>query len=482
MGIALATWWAATAAAGPAPLEIDQVAPSWSEPADTTPISSDAWWMGFGDERLDRLVERGLDQNLTIAQLAEVLEAEKGARLASASSLVPGVSFDMGTNAQPLDVVFRCNVGPIDPDEFAALQGGGPTTGTGSPPAAQTASLCWTGNALLNVGWNIDLFGRSYLGLRAAQQSTKAAQQDVQGARLTVSAAIATAYVDLLSLRTQEQILTAQLQSQSDLLEILELRYAQGGAAGLDVLQQRQTVATTTASIPAVRSAVEAQGRAIRAALGLGPQSDLEVAQAMPEPTSTPSVGTPADLLERRPDLKAALHRVGQAKAQHQSAVRGFLPSVGVSANAGINYAVASEWSSIDTWGFGGSVSIPIFNGGAVHGTVRQTAALRTAQVRAYDNALINAVVEVDNALTQEREQAARHEATKAQELAARQAFEEATAQYLNGFGNFLNVLAAQGALQGSELALVQAHRDRLVARIQLWTALGGSTAIGESP
>ena len=118
--------------------------------------------------------------------------------------------------------------------------------------------------------------------------------------------------------------------------------------------------------------------------------------------------------------------------------MRGLLPTLSVSANTGWSYAIGSELSTIGTWSLGGSLTVPLFNGGATHGAVRSAAGNEIASVRALDAALLGAVRDVESALIQESEQRERHEAVQIQVDAARQAYDEARDSYLSGVGTFV--------------------------------------------
>ena len=150
-------------AARPTPLEVDDVAPRWTVEADAGAIPQMPWWEGFQDDGLVDVVQRALAANPDLDAARGRLKAARGARLVALGPLLPGINGTLTTNGQPLDTVFRCAVGPIDPEEFAALQGGGGTgTGTGTGGDDTGASLCWTGAALVNLNWTIDLFGHEH--------------------------------------------------------------------------------------------------------------------------------------------------------------------------------------------------------------------------------------------------------------------------------------------------------------------------------
>ena len=222
-GAAVATSWAAA----PEGVDLEVLVPEWSLEADVGPPPADPWWHTFADPLLDRLIEQGLSGSPDLAAAEARLDAARGSAMSAASPLLPAASFDLSTSGQPLDVVFRCNVGPIDPAEFASI---GQDTGA---EAAQ--GLCWQGNALLNLRWTLDVFGRNLLSHQASLHEARASEAEIASSRLAVSGGLANAYLDAISARLRVQILEEQLGAQSDLLEVLELRYTEGGANGLDV-------------------------------------------------------------------------------------------------------------------------------------------------------------------------------------------------------------------------------------------------------
>jgi len=465
----LAMMGAAALAAVPEGLDVDEIAPTWSIEADTSRVAEQPWWQTLGDPDLVRVVEAGLEGNPDLDSAYGRLQTAEASTVVAFSGLVPNASFDVSTTGQPAAVVFRCNVGPISPEELMSAQGGDGEEPTG---------LCFQGSALFNFRWGLDVFGRQLLQHKSARYEQQAAEGDQAATRLMVSGSLASAYLDALSAAQQVTILQQQLQAQSDLLEVLQLRYQTGGASGLDVLQQRQTVASTKAALPPARLAAKSQRRVLAALMGRGIAELPELPEGLPDPVEPPSIGTPADLVTRRPDLVAAHDRVTAARARRTSAIRALLPTLNANANAGWTYALGSELNAIETWSVGGSLSVPLFNGGAGIAGVKQATGQLRSVTGAWDTALLGAVRDVENGVVRDLEQSERHEAVGDQVDAARAAYDEARQRYLQGVDSFLAVLTAQAGLQSAELSLVQAHRDRLAARVQLWTALGGDTGV----
>ncbi|MEN0068122.1 MAG: efflux transporter outer membrane subunit [Myxococcota bacterium] len=452
--------------AAPQVLEIHAIAPRWSVKASNRAIAQGPWWKTLNDAILSEVIELGLASNPDMEAAYGRLDVAKASTIVALAGLVPSTSFDLTTSGQPGSVVFRCAVGPITPEELESF----------SNPTMENDGLCFTGSALFNFRWGLDVFGEGILKHRSARFEAEAARQDRSAIRLLVSGSIASAYLDALSAAQKVTILVDQLDAQSTLLELLERRYEMGAATGLDVLQQRQAVASTQASLPLVRLSADSQLRVLAALMGAGLDDIPRLPNVLPGPPPPPTIGTPTDLISRRPDLVAARSRVTAAKARRRSSVRSLLPKVSMNANVGWTYALADDLSTLETFGIGGAFTVPLFNGGLGVAELRSAQGTYRTVVSAYNTALLNAVRDVENGVIRDRELATRHEAVKAQVVAVRSAFEEAKQRYLQGLDTFLAVLTAQADLQRAEVSLVDALRDRLAARTQLLTALGGDT------
>ncbi len=497
-----------TAAMAANPGAIDLAADrTFSRTSESSPVPTTPWWQALGDPQLERLVEEGLGGNNDVgAAWARVRQAQAGTGSALAP-LLPSASFDVSANGQPAAQSAFCQVGAIDfgPSAFELiaplyqlvgdLADGQPLDPAALPELPQTEApaafdFCWTGSALFNVGWQVDAFGRGLLAHRAARFDADAARGDRDAQALAVSTQIAEAYLDVVAANHQVEIVQEQLDAQQALLEVIELRFEQGSATALDVLQQRQTVAGTEALLPSARIVQRTRGASLAVLLGRAPDGVPEVGAALPETPELPATGMPADLLDNRPDLRAASARLGSATARKRSAVRSLLPTLRLQANAGWQFADSNEFSSIEAWSVGGTLSVPLFNGGATHAAIRQSKAVEDASVYAWNQAVLGALRDVESAMVSDTEQAARHAAVQRQAVAADQAMQESTERYLAGLDSYLSVLASQNADLGAELSELQAHRDRLSARIQLHTSLGGRwtddivspSGSGESP
>jgi len=459
------TWMllSSLALAAPAMLDAGTLAPF--DASEEEEPSRGPWWATLDDPVLVETVDTATRSNEELgAAWARVAAADANLWVVG-SPLLPAASFDVSTTGQPLDNVAFCSVG--QPDFL-------------NPP---DADWCWQGSARLNARWQLDVFGTNALATRAAAFEAQATKGDRDAQELQVAARVAGAYLDVVAAARQLDIVQTQLQSQRDLLTVVELRFEQGSSTSLDVLQQRSAVSAAEALLPPARISVQATEQALAVLLGADPRADIPTAEVLPELGPPPAPGTPEGLAARRPDLRAATLRHRASKAQLTSATLSLAPTLQANAGAGWNYVFAPDLDTLEGWSVGGTLSVPLFNGGATHGRIRGARANRDVAVHSWNQALLQATSEVHQALLQDRENATRRTAVDQQLGAARLAYEESRERYLAGIDTFLTVLTAWNSLQQAELNSLQAHRDQLTARINLFVALGGSpSAPGDTP
>jgi len=448
---------ASVAAAGPQPMAPEALE-AFATPSDAIDAPSD-WWTSLGDEELDAAVEIALSDNPELAVAEAATRQASGAALSTGAALLPTASFDVTTTGQPLENVAFCAVGRPDfldqPD----------------------ADWCWQGSASLNARWNLDIFGRSTTSYLAARYDAEAARGNRHAQQLQIASRVANAYLDVVAATQQLALVEKQLASQRDLATIIDLRFEQGLATSLEVLQQRSAVSSTEALLPPARLSLQVAQQSLAILLGRDPSAPPSTAKTLPEAGAPPRPGTPSQLAARRPDLQAAMASYEASRSRLTSTTLELLPTLSANASAGWSYVFAPDLDTLEGWSVGGSLSVPLFNGGATHGRIRSSRAARDQAMSTWNQQLLAAASDVRNALAQDRENTSRREAVDAQLEAARLTYEESRERYLAGIDSFLNVLTAFTSLQQAELNSVTAHRDVLTSRIALFVALGGGGA-----
>jgi NodT family efflux transporter outer membrane factor (OMF) lipoprotein len=444
---------ALTGVARAAPVEVEALVGAAYSVGQAPPVPDDPWWTRLGDPRLAAYVDEALGGNRDLARSRAAVRQVEGARLGAVSPLVPSLNAVANTQIAPLETLGFGFGLPQD------------------PTAPKTYAL---GGAALEAGLQVDPFGGSLASLRAAGADVRAARDDLGDASASIAVLVAEAYLDVVAAAERVDVVEAQIAMNRDLLEVLELRYARGDAGVLDVLQQRQQLASTEAQLPTARLLFETAGQRLAVLLGRSPTALPEAGERLPEVDQAAPIGAPSDLVAHRPDLRAASERASAAQDRRWAATTALLPKIGLSGKAGWQYIDRGDFVDQTYWNAGGSVTLPIFNGGRAAGGIQQARAAADAQTAAFEGLLLTAVQQVEAAVAREQRQREAVVALEAQLTAADQAWVAAREQYLAGLTPFLNVQSALGRRQAAELALVQGRRDLLSARVAVGDAVGG--------
>jgi NodT family efflux transporter outer membrane factor (OMF) lipoprotein len=475
----------------PTPVEFSLYEPTAPAP--------DRWWEAFGSAELNRFVEAALDENLTLRQIdARLRQAEAVARQAGAAYWPDlGFSGDVSSSRRRTDTGQSFSELEEAASRTRALGALiAPSSGTGAVDALRsTQSRLEAAQGLfapspssvsretvrsyrfgLSSGYEVDLWGRVRARRQAAVLDLETAREDVYAAMLSLSGAVVGHWLDVVARRLELDVANHQIALNRTTLELMELRFRNGMATALDVFQQRQIVAQTESLVPPLEAALEVARHELAVLLARPPRDDLGIeANAFPSPGPVPEPGLPADLLARRPDVRAAGLRLSAADWRVAAARADRLPSLQLSASASYG---AAEWNLVfDNWiaTLAGSLAGPIFDGGRRKAEVARTRSVVDQRLAEYRERVLESIKEVENALLLESKQAEYVAALRKEKDAAEAAHRQALERYRMGVNDYLPVLSALTQLQALERRQVQAELARLGRRVELCIALGGT-------
>jgi len=312
---------------------------------------------------------------------------------------------------------------------------------------------------------------------QAARADLAVRQEDRRALELSLISDVATGYVDLREADRNLEIARRTLISRQLTLALARQRLDQGLISELDVRQFEAEVASPAASVADFERQVAQQENALSVLVGRNPgaiargRSLTELAARIPVPA-----GVPSALLEHRPDIRSAEAALRAATARIGVAEAARLPTFIISGQYGTQSTEFSKWfgSGTKIWQAFAGVSVPLFTQGRPGGEQVNVARARAEQARSrYEQIVLVAVREVEDALVALRTAQDRAAAQQRQVVALRRALELANMRYQNGVSSYLDVLDAQRGLFGAELSLTQAERDQLVAAVQLYKAVG---------
>jgi NodT family efflux transporter outer membrane factor (OMF) lipoprotein len=410
----------------PADLPLRDVEPFRGEGSEEVP---DRWWTAFGDAALEREVARALDDNFSLLAAWERLrEAEALARRTRADRR-PDVAAVAG--------------GRYVDDDF---------TGTDETLA----------DAGLEASWEIDLWGRIGALAEADSLRASASLEDYRTAALSLSAEVATTWYRLAEARLQQEVLDEQIETNETVLELQRVRFGAGQIRSADVLRQQGLVEATRAQRIDNLARVAVLRHRLAVLQGRPPQEadgapDARLAELPP----LPATGLPADLVRRRPDVRAAQLRVQAADRETAAALAARYPRLTLSGNVTTTDAGARSLFSNWISSLAAGLVAPLIDGGERRAEVERTRAVAGQRLAEYGDVVLASFREVEDALASERLQREKLENLDTRVGLARKTYQQLRIQYLNGVIDYLGVLAALTA----EQALV---RDRLAARLEL--------------
>lgn len=332
-------------------------------------------------------------------------------------------------------------------------------------------------SATADLQWEIDFWGRLRRATEAARSDMLAREESQRAVILSLVSDVATAYLELRELDVDLEISKRTLASNEETLRLARRRFEQGLISELDVRQFESEVASPAARVADFERQIVQKEDQLSVLVGRNP-GGIPRGRALTEalaPLAIPA-GLPASLLERRPDVRQAEHELHAAMARIGVAKGALMPAITLTGEYGSQSQDFSNLfkNSTEIYQLFGGFSIPIFTGGQV-GKQVDVARARADQARyAYEQTVLLALRDVNDALVAVR---ASRDVTAAQDRqteALRAAFHLANRRYENGISNYLDVLDAQRGLFTAELSLVQAQRQQLAAAVQLYKALGG--------
>lgn len=414
--------------------------------ADFTPHQR--WWEQFEDPHLNRLIERSLTGNATLQQ--------RWARLAQA----------------------RAQLAKTGAREKWTLSGNGGAAFSKRRTHAGTTSNSETYTLGVAAGYELDLWGRLQADTTAADRIVAASRQDLETAAISLAAQITRVWVQIISQQNQKRLLEQQLATNQTYLELVKLRFRKALVSALDVYQQRQLVERIRAQIPLIERRIGQLLHQLDVLTGQAPQTTLQIAgQPLPEPVSLPPGGLPADLIANRPDVQAAFSRLQAADWDVTVALTDRLPALRLSGGAG--FEAGAFDLLLESWvlRLAANFTAPLFDSGSRQAEIERTRAVANEHLAAYRQTVLEALREVENALIDEHKLGEHIDALGIQLRETKNALREARSRYRNGLNDYLPVLTQLLSAQGLERDLMERKTDLMLARIDLYRALGGSWA-----
>ena len=400
------------------------------------------WLATFGDEQLENIVVEVLENNRSLAVAAANLDVAAGLATQAGARLVPAVSLGGGSQG--------------------SSRGSNSTTSTG---------------VSLNVEWEIDVWGRLSAGASASEEAFRASEADFEFARQSLVAQTAKAWFLATEANLQKKLAQEASDIYRKLLEIAKTRLEVGKSNPQDVYLAKADLASAEERLRQTQGAFKQAVRSLEVMLGRYPSAELEVpSEFVPVPPAIP-VGLPAQLLERRPDLRSAERLVASAFQRIEEAKAAMLPRLSLTASGGSSSNELIDLLGVSKGFFSlGANFLASFDvGGELQAQVEIETAKQAAALANYGGTALRAFNEVETALTNETLLQERELFQISAVENNRKALNVVETQYEFGQVDFLSVMQMQAKTLNTRIGLIRLKNARLTQRIDLHLALGGN-------
>jgi len=418
------------------------------------------YWTGFGDPMMTGLINDALAHNTDLSAAEANLRAARAARRLAGFDQYPTVTL-AASYTHNLDSQEQLPGIDMHDREFDAAQAG------------------------FDGLWELDLFGRVRRNVEAARGDLGAAAATLQDARVSIIAEVARDYFILRGLQDQLALTQRNAENQFSTLKLTRNRLEAGRGNELDTSRAEAQWQTTLSTIPTLEASIATTCYRLSVLTGRQPTAlSASLASLAPMPALPPlnAIGTPEQLLRRRPDVRVAERRLAAATARVGVAVGDLFPKVTLVGEVGYFAPTFGEFgqSAARSYSVGPSISWAAFDLGRVQARINASKAETDAALAAYEGAVLGALEDTEGALIGYGRSQVRREALRVAAAASDKASDLARKRFEGGLIDFLEVLDAERTALSAELLLSQSRTDAATSLVAVYKALGAGWRMAE--
>ncbi len=429
----------------------------FKEGASTADIPAPAeWWSLFRSSQLTRLVNQALENNQDLRGAQARVETARALIGVKRSDWFPQLSLNHGGKIERVS----------ESSFSASLPPGFPS------PETERDSYRTT----FDLGFEADVWGRVRRSVESARASEQASMDNLSAQRLTIAGEVGRNFFLLRSIDAQQHIIDDTIKLRQEALNLQDSRFKGGLANEMDVARSRTELELARNDRVALERQRGAAEHALAVLCGVLP-SEFRVASnnALPSPPAVPA-GLPSQLLQRRPDIRAAEQNLRAANAEIGVAEASFYPTFKLTGAAGfetVGTDMFADWQN-RVLSIGPSISAPLFTGGRLKSNLAASKSRYEETLASYRQSILLALREVEDALLDLRAYARQRAAVNAALNSANDTSRLARLRYDKGLASYFEVVDADRTVLTTRLALAQLDGQRLISTVILLKALGG--------
>lgn len=412
------------------------------------------WWKSFNDAQLTALVEQALANNYDMQMAQANLREARALYLEAGLNLAPAITSRASYNES------KRSVGSMNNRAFVPRE----------------LKLYSTG---FDAFWEVDFFGRVRRSVEASSDEVEAQQATLRDVSVSLIAEVARNYFQLRGLQRQLQVAEQNAETQAQTLELTRVRVDNGRGTQLDVARAQAQLDGTRASIPSISAAIQRAIHRLSVLTGQMPAAlteQLHNAVALPQTPELVAIGNPTDLLRRRPDIRIAERELAAATARIGVATADLFPRVTFVGNISLEAMTLSGLGAAgsEAYSVGPRISWPALDLGKIYARIKAADARAEASLANYEQTVLNALEETENALVSYGEENKRRELLASAAEASEEAHRLARLRYQEGVSDFLTVLDSEARLRQDQALLAQSETATATALVAVYKALGG--------
>lgn len=425
----------------------------------STEIESN-WWKSFGDSELQKLIDDAVTNNKDIDRAVARLKEARAGRRATQFDLAPIIPIN-GSVKKVKDT-------ESSPVAFP---------GIGEENETYTAGF--------DATWELDIFGRVRRSVEGASARELSTAEELKDAIHSVIGEVARNYFELRGIQNQLAVARRNAENQVETVRITEALVKGGQATELDTARAQSQYKTTLASIPTLEGEEKATIYRLSVLTGALPGALVEqLSKPKPLPTydGPVSLGTPADLIRRRPDIRSAEAKLAAATADIGVATADLFPRITFLGSFGFSAINSSEFGDggTETYSFGPQISWAALNLGSVYNNIQGKKAAAEGALAFYEQTVLSALQDIESTLSRYTKEKERFGLLKEAAAESARASKLARTQYQAGLIDFLAVLDSERATLQAEDALAKSQTTLLTGLVAIYKSLGGGWAAFE--
>lgn len=402
------------------------------------------WWQSFNDAKLNVIIEEALTENFTIRSAWDRLTQAEQTAIKTGTALLPSATYF----------------------------GGVERTGRRTSGSTTYATDYFAGAA---AAYEVDLWGQ----IKSAQQATvldaQAAQENVNAAAMTLTAAIAKTWYQLAEAKQQEQLISRQIATNQKILEVIKLQFRQGQVGAADVFSQEQLIQSSRSQLIQVQESIALLQYQLSVLTGKTPE--LRWSDATIELVTLgqlPKIDVPSIVIQRRPDVVSVYRTVQAADQRLAVAIADQYPAISLSASTETSAEKVSDL--FDHWlgNLAANLTGPLFDAGLRKAETDRTRAVLSEKLNTYSQSALEALQETEDAISQEWHQRKYIESLQKQLALAHNVYDRTYEYYLKGQLDYLRVLTSLVSMQSLERSELTARRVLIDRRIDLCRSIAG--------